>query len=163
MVSVLNEKPAEQPVLNKSLRSNEEAVPNANIEYIPWKILPPGEHPFPHILEYCEHLKQNAKKRRVIGERIKLIGSLNPTNSYVGVDEFNGSFIFYFQELDSAILDNPEYGNAIYVIRGDWKTLSRLSKAELLEGYQDNVTRVIHSGNWFVRLKKLIYLHSNAT
>jgi hypothetical protein len=145
------------------MSGNEAQAPDSTAEYIPWRILPPGEHPFPHVLKYCEFIKQGRITHRIATERLELINSLNPSKIYRGLDEFNGYFVFYFEHSAIAILDCPIVGNAVYVIKGDWKTLSRLSKADLLKEYAGNVTRVIHSGDWFVRLRKLICSHSNAT
>ena len=86
-----------------------------------------------------------------------MINSLNPASIYVGIDEFEGYFVFYFPDELTAILECPIVGNAIYIIKGDWQTLSQLNKRELLTDYQMNVRRVIHKGDWFSRLKQKLY------
>jgi hypothetical protein len=145
------------------MSEDEAEAHDSTAENIPWRILPPGEHPFPHILKSCEFIKQSKSTLRIATERLELINSLNPSKIYRGLDEFKGYFVFYFEGSTLAILDCPIVGNAVYVIKGDWKTLSRLAKAELLKEYADDVTRVIHSGDWFVRLSKLICTHGNAS
>ena len=134
---------------------NETAAP-AGPDLVHWEILPPGEHPFPRILEYCERLKDKDQHRRIDSERLRLIEKLGPTGIYRGLAEFDGYFVFSFSELDTAILDCPVVGNAVYLIRGDWAALSRLTKAELLTEQSEKVTRVVHSGDWFSRVKMLI-------
>ena len=86
-------------------------------------------------------------------ERLKSVHSLNPDVIYIGVGEFERYTAFYFQEAKAAILECPIVGNAAYVIAEDWEQLSRLTKRELLESYQDNVTRLVHSGDWLYKLK----------
>jgi hypothetical protein len=110
------------------MSENKTEAQDSTAEYIPWRILPPGEHPFPHILKYCEFIKQSKSTLRIATERLELINSLNPSKIYRGLDEFNGYFVFYFEDSAIAILDCPIVGNAVYVIKGDWKTLSSLSK-----------------------------------
>lgn len=128
-----------------------------NIDDVPWRILPPGEHPFPHLLENLEYLRHH-RNRSIIEERIGLINSLKPTNMFCGVDHFRGYIIFYFEEARVAVLDCPIFGNAVYVISGNWQFLSRLSKKELLDQYADNVTRVVHRGDWFNKISGLIQI-----
>lgn len=48
-----------------------------------------------------------------------------------------------------AICECPFVGNAAYVLNGDWRQLSRLTKRELLERSQE---RVVHSGDWKQRI-----------
>lgn len=45
------------------------------------------------------------------------------------------------------------YGNAVYVLGPDWKRLSRLSKRELLADHTLGVTKIVHRGEWFARVK----------
>lgn len=124
--------------------------------YIPWKILPPGEHPFPEIEKYYEDLQTRKRNVRYELERLQRISTLEPTKTYCGIDEFEGYVLFYFQEFNIAVLDCPIVGNAIYLLRGDWEGLSRLSKNELLKHHAKNVTRIVHSGDWFFRLRRII-------
>jgi len=125
-------------------------------DYIPWTILPAGEQPFPHILSHYEFLKRSSFDVQIASERLKLIETLKPAKTYKGLDEFDGYFVFYFAETGIAVLECPLKGNAIYIIRNDWETLSKCTKAELLTSHQSNVTRIVHSGDWFSRLRKII-------
>lgn len=57
---------------------------------------------------------------------------LDPTDIYAGVDDFLGYIVFDYSNSGFSILECPFVGNAIYILVGDWKALSKLSKAELL-------------------------------
>ena len=126
-----------------------------DVEYVPWKILPPGEHPFTQIMSYYESLGEQRKKIRYDLERLRQVSSLEPAKTYCGIDEFEGYVVFYFQELNIAILDCPIVGNAIYILLGDWQNLCRLSKGELLNFHPEETIRITHSGDWFDRLKEV--------
>jgi hypothetical protein len=126
-----------------------------DVGVLPWIILPPGEHPFPALIE---HFKSLAKKynEEFDEERLNRIYSLKPTARHKGLGKFDRYIICLFKESRKAVLESPFYGNAIYIVEGDWESLSRLTKKELLEDYPREVIRVIHSGDWFSRLKELL-------
>jgi hypothetical protein len=124
----------------------------APVERLPWHILPPGEHPFPAILEYLRALSQ--RNPTVEYDHTRVENSLGPMSIYIGVEEFDGYFVFCFQQYSGAVLDCPRVGNAVYLMReSEWKTLCRLTKAELLARHHGGVRRIVHSHRWFERLK----------
>ncbi|MGH9753835.1 MAG: hypothetical protein ACREA2_13730 [Blastocatellia bacterium] len=137
--------------LELSRRSLQEKV-----EKVPWKILPPGEHPFQQILAYFEEVRRRQPELHVDEDRLRKVESLKPDQRFTGEDEFDGYVVFYFNRTEMAVLESPMFGNAIYVIRGEWKSLSRKSKGELLAYHSIKVKRVVHRGDWFARLRKLI-------
>jgi hypothetical protein len=84
--------------------------------------------------------------------RLEKLATLNPSECYVGLDEFEGYVVFCFSGTETAVLENPLEGNAVYIISSGWQPLSRLSKSELLEEMPEIVHRVVHQGDWFSRL-----------
>jgi len=132
------------------------------IKKVKWIILPPGKHPFSEIIRYIKQLKKTRWLNNIVDEnRIKTIYRLgsDKTEVIVGADEFDGYFIFTFPELKLFVLDCPLYGNAIYIIKGNWKklkTLSKLSKGEIIKGYP-NTIRIIHKGEWGKRLSNQLF------
>jgi hypothetical protein len=126
-------------------------------ESVPWKILPPGENPFPQIIRYFESIQYRKKNIRCEPERIHRILDFAPTTVILGFDAFEGYVAFHFAELEIAILECAIVGNAIYLLRGDWASLSRLSKNELIKFHARDVRRIVHSGDWFYRLKLLMH------
>jgi hypothetical protein len=80
------------------------------------------------------------------GPPIYVIG-LGGTSRYVGVK----------LAPDLVVFENVHYGNAVYVIRGDWEALSKMSRTELLTGYSDTIDRVLHIGNdWEMKLQNVV-------
>jgi hypothetical protein len=152
----------------KWIRESKEAAPTLidSIEYpedtkikpikLPWRILPPGEHPFPALLEHFKQIQRDHPEKRFEFDRIEKVHSLCPDKAYTGEEDFYGYVIFLFERFGRAVLECPISGNAIYIIEDNWLSLSRRSKADLIWDYSDNVTRIVHIGDWFSRLTNLL-------
>jgi len=68
---------------------------------------------------------------------------------------FNDYVVFGFNNSDSYVLENSFAGNATYIFNNDWKTLSQLSKAEILaENLQEY--RLIHKRNWKQKIREIL-------
>ena len=119
-----------------------------------WIILPPGENWSKKIREYYENLFSKRPEIRFDYTRLDKIEALNPDYLVLGQNGFDGYRIYYFKVLETAVLESPEVGNAIYIIKENWEFLSRLSKKELREQYFQKIVRVTHAGDWFGKLKK---------
>lgn len=126
-------------------------------ERVSWEILPPGEATVGGLLRRLDAVRRSGPSRRYEPIRIKAIMTLKPKSVYVGIGEFTGYVVSCFEGTTRAVLDNPWVGNAIYILGGNWRLLSRLTKRELLEDHSDRVTRIIHSGSWFSRLKTELF------
>ena len=124
---------------------------------VPWKILPQGDYKSERIIEHFQKIQESDLSKKIDLERLILLNSLKPTRCYIGVDEFSGYIVFAFDSTKKFVFENPNSGNAIYIIDGNWQELSKLSKTELLTTKSVNVKRIIHKGNWFKRLKKYLF------
>lgn len=91
-------------------------------------------------------------------ERLRFAYSLNPARIFIGSGEFDGYLAFLFREGAPALLECPMNGNAAYIFREDWRTLSRCSKTDLLRNHASEVGRVQHVAgrSWQSRLKTLL-------
>lgn len=126
------------------------------VHKINWQILPPGEWSMDRIAKHFKELEKVNPKCEYDLERLEHIKTLKPSTCYIGFEEFIGYVVFCFDYTEKAILENPIKGNAIYLINNNWPELSKLTKRELLSYHSDRVTRIIHRGNWFERLKAKI-------
>lgn len=122
-----------------------------------WRVLPPGEMPWGQ-LEL--HLKpvldiQKKGKRLVMEHRLKEINRYSPTFVAVGHGGFAGYVIFGFRKIGLYVLECARYGNATYVLEEDWKELSRLTKAEILN-QQRHKARLVHIPSWETRVGALL-------
>ena len=59
---------------------------------------------------------------------------------------------------DLVAFENVEYGNAIYVLKGDWAILSKLSRGELLK-LNTGVDRIVHFVGWEAKAARIIRQH----
>ena len=129
-------------------------LPKLFAKKLPWKFLPAGEWGFSDILSYCNEYQKANSYFDYDGKRLETLQLLKPTDCYVGEDDFRIYFIFCFDYTDKVILESPIRGNAMYVISGDWKEISKLSKWEIRQKYSSNVKRIIHKGEWIDRLRE---------
>jgi len=65
-----------------------------------------------------------------------------------------------FHDTDLVIAEKPEYGNATYLVKGEWeevKQILKLSRWEARTRYREKVRRVIHHDekSWMVELKSI--------
>ena len=127
------------------------------IRRMAWKILPPGEYPFDRakreIDEYLKRLSNN--DREVITERMRIITRHNPDFVAIGLGGFNDYVVFGFTDRQRYVFESPNSGNATYVFRNDWQSISILTKREiLLGGLQEE--RLIHNNRWAKAINDLI-------
>lgn len=123
---------------------------------LPWQVLPPGKTVFEQV--YAHYLKLKKANPGISWDmsRLKNAKDLKPSEVWVGTDHFEGYTIFRFKWTLAALLEHPITGNASYVLRRNWKTLSRETKADLLGGGSKWVRRVVHLGDWKVRLREIL-------
>lgn len=126
------------------------------VQEVNWVILPGGESIWSRVSRSVDAIQRRYPAKQLDASRLKKIATLYPDEIYQGKHEFDGYFVFFFRKAGRAVLECPWVGNAIYVIRGDWRKLSRLTKSDLLSRHRHEVQRIIHgeSGNWFSDLKR---------
>lgn len=128
------------------------------IKRLNWVILPHGAAGLSQVRHYCEQLGARNPQAQVEMSRIEYVYGLTPDATYCGVDEFDGYLVFYFRSRGFAVLECPLVGNALYVIYGDWVSLSRMTKTDLLRSHASQVTRIIHSYRWRYELEQIMSL-----
>lgn len=121
-----------------------------------WKLLPKGKQRFKKLVEHFERISKQQIPTRFDMDRLHKVHSLRPDDVFAGIDQFEGYVVFYFVSAETAVLDCPVTGNAIYVFGKKWKSLSRLTKTALLNDQRRDVTRIVHHGAWFSKLKSLV-------
>lgn len=126
------------------------------VQEVNWVILPGGESIWQRVSRSVQSIQRLSPSKKLDASRLEKIATLRPDEVYQGKHEFDGYFVFFFRNAGRAVLECPWVGNAIYVIRGDWRNLSRLTKSDLLSRHRHEVRRIIHreSGNWFSDLKR---------
>lgn len=138
-------------VLNDKL---EKAMQNIPIRRVNWKILPEGEYPWNRIKEagIVSSRPQKALRQKLTFE---FINQYNPSEITVGIGGFHGYVVFSFPDKEISVFEHLLYGNATYIFDKDWKTLSQLSKGEILHaGLEKN--RIIHREGWEHNIRKIL-------
>lgn len=81
--------------------------------------------------------------------------SLKPQNLIQGTSQFQRYFGAKFAE-DLVVFENVEYGNAIYLMFGNWEELSQKSRTELLSSGSTDFIRIPHTKTWKIRLRRIV-------
>ncbi len=121
------------------------------VKEIFWDLLPQGEWKTEGLIKTFQSYgwSNDEFNESRLTQIIKL---LNPSVCYIGKAKFQGYVVFGFDSTEKVVMECPKYGNAIYIIRGDWQEITKLSKWEARQLPQVKVIR--HSETWFDRLKK---------
>lgn len=123
---------------------------------LPWRPLPPGELSAETLRRHYAELERRDPRFAYDPARIEKAFSLGPERCYVGTDEFDGYVVFTFPDTEKALLECPIFGNAIYIIDSGWRRYARMSKRELLADRTRGVTRIVHRGDWFARVRRAL-------
>jgi hypothetical protein len=124
------------------------------IKKVSWVILPLG-FKSPEIEMRLETIfGANDKKINEANKRLNAIKQLSPNRVWMGADSFNDYLAYEFAGCSSVMLESLYYGNATFIIKENWKKLSKLTKSEVSK--ERGVTRIIHdcTHNLWVRKVK---------
>lgn len=119
------------------------------VKKLNWTILPKGEYSWEKLQPYVRKVIDSMSKttQYIVEENIKEISSYKPDFVAIGEGGFNGYLIYGFEGKDFVILESNEIGNATYILDNNWKQISKLTKAQILNNrLQKN--RIIHTKNW---------------
>ena len=144
-------------ILKPSASKDDPGRTPIDVQRLNWKLLPPGELNLETLRQQL-HAVANVQRKSPTFDtsRLEFLLSMKPSRVYAGLDEFDGYLAFLFSSMDSAVLENPMEGNAIYVFDANWRELSKLSKMELFLETERRFCRIVHSGDWQNRLKAVI-------
>ncbi len=123
--------------------------------HVDWELLPIGERDA-DINKFATkfRLKKKSDIDRLV-DRYDVLIKLQPEEFISGTSGFRRYFGAKFFD-DLVVFENLEYGNAIYVMYEDWKTLSQKTRVELLKGDNRGFDRIVHTKNWKVQLDFLV-------
>lgn len=116
-----------------------------------WRILPPGDSPWEKVAPAvgAKVSTFSDDMQFIISERQRFICSLGPSEVFVGEGGFSAYLAYIFD--NKAVLESVCAGNAIYVFDGDWRSLSQLTKRQILSENLESA-RIIHATGWPERL-----------
>ena len=120
---------------------------------LPWRLLPPSKMNQQRVIAAIREYQIRNPDLIVDEGRLREAYALKPEGVYVGLDEFEGYFVFAFSAESKVLLEHPVVGNAAYVFGRNWRELSRLSKTQLIRRARRESVRVIHKGNWRAQVR----------
>jgi hypothetical protein len=129
------------------------AVPTREVG---WRFLPPGEVSDEDLLRHYDYRQRRNPLVRYDLDRIRKALSLGPNGRWVEREKFGDYIVFTYPFTSSALMECPIVGNAIYVLHSDPERWSGTPKQELIAEADrgGEVTRILHQGGWFERVKK---------
>lgn len=125
------------------------------VKKLNWKILPPGERPWPQLKKEVQVIINEAPKgnRVIIEYRLETINKYKPNFAAVGEGGFRGYIVLGFDNKNLYVFENVRYGNAMYLFDRNWRELSKKTKAEILNK-QLQLDRIIHKEGWDSKIRK---------
>lgn len=132
-------------------------ISSANIRQLQWDILPPGKYPWSEAKGYVEpHLRKlTPSARGVIEYRMRLLSQYEPDFLATGRGGYSGYFVYGFAKKKAYFLESIHLNNATYVFGKDWKTLSSLTKDEIINGNYEHA-RIVHDARWDYKIRQLL-------
>jgi hypothetical protein len=126
-----------------------ERLIKAPILRLNWRLLPPGQRPFQALRRELENVFSSIKggNRSFTEHRLEIINAYNPDFAALGQGGFYGYVVLGFTKKDMYVLESLLYGNATYVFGENWESLSKKTKAEILDKNLQK-DRVIHHKAW---------------
>ena len=123
--------------------------------FVDWELLPPGteDREYDQVLSGVDG--ESAGKRKELIERFETLADLEPETYVQGRGGFRRYFGAKFDD-DLVVFENTRYGNALYVMYGNWQELSQKSRVELLENHEGEFDRIVHRDGWTEELTDLL-------
>lgn len=136
---------------------DEAGIPQVPDQSVSWDFLPDGT---------VEQMREAVVKKfggsappqeiEIMIDRLEKVQSLAPEKRLVGTSGLQ-RYIGYMFGDDFVAFENPRVGNALYLMYGDWESLSQLSRSQLLASREGEFDRIIHTARWFERLRLAVY------
>lgn len=133
-------------------------------QFVGWELLPVGKgQPKVTAAEVAERLGGDLppEKVAVLQERLDAMTGFGPTAVIVGRESFR-RYVGYQFKSDLVVLENFDYGNALYVLYSEWETDSRRPRLELLADPDAKFDRIVHRKGWQGKVEHLLGLHGHA-
>jgi len=129
----------------------------APLRRLNWRLLPPGEYPWPRLREQIQELLERTGKRKqeVLQYRLEAINGYGPEFRAIGEGGFRGYIVFGFPDKAVYLFESMYTGNATYAFSHDWATLSKLTKAEILNEHLQT-DRLIHITGWAEKVHSIL-------
>jgi len=124
---------------------------------VPWELLPPGQRDTDLKRIVSRYSRMTSAQRIRLEDRYDYLRGLSPQAFVQGAGKFSRYFGAMFAT-NLVVLENIDYGNAIYVMFDDWAKWSQFSRSELLTSGQIGAAfvRIPHVSGWKAGVAALI-------
>ncbi len=128
-----------------------------SIKRLNWKIFPEGRIPWAQVRQEMERVIERAppSAQPVIRARTSAVERYGPDFVAIGQAGFDGYLVFGFTRHRLYVLESRMLDNATYVLGADWETVSRLTKADIINN-QLAVARLVHDRGWPEKLDQTL-------
>jgi hypothetical protein len=122
-----------------------------------WELLPHGN--WPRDVASAGLILQALPDKKPCLDRLVYARELNPTNVYRGIGDFQRYCAFEYANTPRVLLESPDDGNAAYILKRNWKSLSCLTKFQLNRLHTNDIVRVIHrpDSNWRLGIRRALF------
>ena len=126
----------------------------ANLQSVDWELVPPGS--VDRVLaRLANNRAATTEHLEIASDRLKVLERLNHDGFIVGHGKFARYFGARFGD-KLLVLENLEYGNAMYLFEENWEELTKLSRTELIKRRDPMVHRLPHLPGWQSAIRKLL-------
>ena len=97
---------------------------------------PPGQYPWSRVQHHVTQILVDRSPRSAnpIHHRLERLNSFNPNEIFVGQGGFRSYIAYVFVKKNLAVLESVMLDNATYVFGQNWQQVSRLTKAQVIQG-----------------------------
>lgn len=119
------------------------------VKHANWRLLPAGQYPWDRVDDHVGYALKRVSDgvRDVILDRQHTLKSLKPDECWVGEGGFDDYMAYVFHSHGLVVLESLRRDNAIYLFKGDWRPVSRLTKAQIIQNGLHHA-RIVHTKDW---------------
>ncbi|MBA1160323.1 hypothetical protein H0A35_04745 [Bacillus licheniformis] len=141
-------------ILNENLEAHYQSQ---QLKRYNWVFLESKGLPWEERKKRFEQIIETTKKSKqmVLWERFETISDYEPEFEAIGQNGFSGYVVFGFENKGLYVFENAKLGNATYIVKGDWESVSKMSKTEIIKNKLHEF-RLIHRNDWKGKIKEVI-------
>lgn len=126
----------------------------ADLQFVDWELIPAGATDRV-LTRLASRSGATSEQIAVASERLNALEKLGHSGFIVGHGNFARYFGAKFGE-KLLVLENLDYGNALYVFEENWEELTKLSRTELIKRRDPGVHRLPHLPGWQSAIRQLL-------
>ncbi len=127
----------------------------SHVVQLNWEIIPIGKYPWEKIKGDLIFPNKRVLKSKLFQSRLDYLSTFKPDFLAKWVYWFNWYVIFWYKDKNYFVAENIKYGNATYIFNQDRATISRMTKAEIIQ-WNLSEERTIHSASREREIKKIL-------